>query len=112
MSSDIKRYGTSDLDGGYHLVRQWNGMSNDQNVATFYIDGLGQATRVGRAVPGRWRPEDIAKLPTLEEATNRQLAPAFAEAEANAKAFAANRPKDAEPPAPVDTANVQFYSFR
>ena len=112
--SDIKRYGTGDLQGGYYYVRESTGMGGAEYATTYFIDGLGQTKKVATGRQG-WTREEIAQLPTLAEAITQHLSPAFDEAEQNRKAWIERRKQeghdDQPAPAPhVDPATERLYS--
>lgn len=95
--SEFQRYGQAELGGAYYLVREVVsafGTRPLEGVSTFYIDGLGNIERVASAASGSWKPEDIARMPTITEARAHHLGPAFAEAEANQRKWAEEQERE------------------
>jgi hypothetical protein len=113
--ADIKRYGDEGhlVPGDYYLTREPMGPigSGTERAVTLYIDGLGKTQRVAIARPGAWTPEEIAKLPTKQEAIAIHLAPGLERAEANRKAWDRQREKEPKPPPkppPLDPPTRKF----
>lgn len=109
--SDIGYYGESEIAGGYYAVRRAGGTFGGEYAVGYHIDGLGEAIKVSVG-QGGWTPEEIAALPTLEEAVAQHLAPAFEEMERNRQKWLDSR-KDAPPepePEPLDPATERFFS--
>ncbi len=114
MASDIQRYGTGELAGDYYFVNEYPsavGKYAEQQAAVYFIDDLGGAHKVGTGTGG-WTPEEIAELPSRQEAISQHLVPAFEKAERNRKAWLKaqeGKPKPEPAPPPVSPATARFF---